>query len=99
MNGGPEEATGAFDGCSAIAPNCQGQIEALKATVADQPKAAAESSVRAKLNEAPRLCSENKDQEAQTLAREVRRQVDKSSEASSGEGSGSSTVPPAKQQQ
>ena len=83
----------------AIAPNCQGQIDALKATVAEQPKAAAESSVRTKLNEAQRLCSENKDEEAQALARDVRQQMDKSGGASSGAASGSSTAPPAKQQQ
>ena len=82
----------------AIAPNCQGQIDALKSTAAERPKAAAESSVRAKLNEAQRLCSENKDEEAQALAREVRQQMDKSSGASSGEASGS-TAPPGKQQQ
>ncbi len=81
----------------AIAPNCQSQIDALKGTVAEEPKAAAESSVRAKLNEAQRLCSENKDEEAQALAREVREQMDRSSNAG-GEASGSSTVPPPKQQ-
>jgi hypothetical protein len=83
----------------AIAPNCQSQIDALKTTAAEQPKAVAESSVRAKLNEAQRLCSENKDEEAQALAREVRQQMDKSSGASSGEASGSSTTPKTKQQQ
>jgi hypothetical protein len=82
----------------AIAPNCQGQIDALKASVADQPKAAAESSVRAKLNEAQRLCSENKDEEAQALARDVRRQMDQSSKGG-GEASGSSTAPAAQKQQ
>jgi hypothetical protein len=80
----------------AIAPNCQGQIDALKNNLAEQPKAAAESSVRTKLNEAQRLCSANRDEEAQALAREVRQQMDKSS---GGEVSGSSTAPPTKQQQ
>ena len=79
----------------AMAPNCQGQIDALKGNLAEQPKAAAESSVRTKLNEAQRLCSENKDEEAQALARDVRQQMDKSSGATSG----STTAPPAKQQQ
>jgi len=83
----------------AIAPNCQGQIDALKGNLAEQPKAAAESSVRTKLNEAQRLCSENKDEEAQALARQVRQQMDKSSGASSGEASGSSAAPTTKQQQ
>jgi hypothetical protein len=82
----------------AIAPDCQGQIDALKAGVANQPKAAAESSVRARLNEAQRLCSENKDEEAQALAREVRQQMDRSSKAG-GEASGSSTAPPVQKQQ
>jgi len=82
----------------AIAPNCQGQIDALKASVADQPKAAAESSVRAKLNEAQRLCSENKDEEAKALARDVRQQMDQSSKGG-GEASGSSTAPAAQKQQ
>ena len=79
----------------AIAPNCQSQIDALKGTVAEEPKAAAESSIRTKLNEAQRLCSENKDEEAQALAREVREQMGR---AGSGEAAGS-TTPPAKQQQ
>jgi hypothetical protein len=81
----------------AIAPNCHSQIDALKSTVAEQPKAAAESSVRAKLNEAQRLCSENKDEEAQALAREVRQQIDTSAKGS-GESSGSSAPAPKKQQ-
>jgi hypothetical protein len=81
----------------AIAPNCHSQIDALKSTVAEQPKAAAESSVRAKLNEAQRLCSENKDEEAQALAREVRQQIG-TSEKGSGESSGSSAPAPKKQQ-
>ena len=81
----------------AIAPNCQGQIDALKNNLAEQPKAAAESSVRTKLNEAQRLCSENKDEESQALARDVRQQVDRSN--ASGEASGSSTAPPPQKQQ
>ena len=81
----------------AIAPSCQGQIDALKAAVADQPKAAAESSIRTKLNEAQRLCSENKDEESQALARDIRQQVDRSN--ASGEASGSSTAPPPQKQQ
>jgi hypothetical protein len=101
---GPNEATGAFAAALAfaglatpayaIAPNCQGQIDALKGNLAEQPKAAAEPSVRAKLNEAQRLCSENKDEEAQALARQVRQQMDKSGSDASG-----STLPPPKQQQ
>jgi len=82
----------------AIAPNCQSQIDALKANVAEQPKAAAEASVRTKLNEAQRLCSENKDEEAQAMARDVRRQLDASSKAG-GEASGSSAAPPVHKQQ
>lgn len=82
----------------AIAPNCHSQIDALKATVADQPKAAAESSVRAKLNEAQRLCSENKDEEAQALARQVRQEIGETSK-SGGEASGSSTAPAGQKQQ
>ena len=82
----------------AIAPNCQSQIDALKASVADQPKAAAEASLRTKLNEAQRLCSENKDEEAQALTRDVRQQIDRSGNAG-GEASGSSIAPPAQKQQ
>jgi len=74
---------------------CQGQVDAVKGIVAEHPEAAAEASLRVKLNEAQRLCSANKDGESEDLARQIREQV---GPATAGQGSSAgdtSPTPPA----
>lgn len=60
----------------AIGPTCGGQIAALKGSLSDNPSAKA--SMGAKVEEADRLCKQNKDQEAQNLARQIREQMSQS---------------------
>jgi hypothetical protein len=54
---------------------CQDQVDAVKGMLSEHPEAAAESSLRVKVNEAQRLCSANKVGESQDLARQIREQV------------------------
>jgi hypothetical protein len=59
--------------------------------LSEHPEAAAEASLRVKINEAQRLCSANKDGESRDLARQIREQV---GQATAGQGSsGGDTAP------
>jgi len=75
---------------------CQGQVDALKGMLSEHPEAAAEASLRVKVNEAQRLCTANKDRESQDLARQIREQV---GQATAGQGTSggdtSASTPPA----
>jgi hypothetical protein len=76
--------------CAADA-GCQDQIDAVKGMLSEHPEAAAEASLRVKVNEAQRLCTANKDRESQDLARQIREQV---GQATAGQGtSGGDTSP------
>lgn len=70
---------------------CQDQIDAVKSMLAQHPEAAAEASLRVKVNEAQRLCSANKDGESQDLARQIREQV---GQATAGQGTSSGGASP-----
>ena len=70
----------------AIGPNCGDQIAALKGQLSDDAKARA--AVGSKVEQADRLCKQNKDQEAQNMVRQIREQM---GQAGSKGASGSST--------
>jgi hypothetical protein len=83
----------------AVGPNCDDQIAQIKGQLADHPEAAAEASIRAKVNEAQRLCSEHKDKEAQGVAQQIREQLGQASEGegrSSGSGTSSGASAPSR---
>jgi hypothetical protein len=63
---------------------CQDQVDATKSLLSEHPEAAAEASLRLKINEAQRLCSANKDGESLDLARQIREQI---GQAAAGQGS------------
>ncbi|HEX6840003.1 MAG TPA: hypothetical protein VF113_00690 [Stellaceae bacterium] len=70
----------------AVGPNCGDQIAALKGQLHDNAKARA--SLGSKVEQADQLCKQNKDQEAQNMARQIREEMSQTS----GKGaSGSST--------
>jgi hypothetical protein len=70
----------------AVGPNCGDQIAALKGQLSDDAKAKA--SMGSKVEQADKLCKQNKDEEAQNMARQIREQMSQSG----GKGaSGSST--------
>ena len=69
---------------------CQDQVDAVKGLLSEHPEAAAESSLRVKVNEAQRLCSADKDRESQDLARQIREQV---GPATAGQGTSGGTPP------
>ena len=72
----------------AVGPNCGDQIAALRGQLQNNPKAKA--SVGSKVEQADQLCKQNKDQEAQNMARQIREQMS----GTGGKGaSGSSTSP------
>src|SRR5258708_19693540 len=54
---------------------CQDQVDAVKGMLSEHPEAAAEASLRVKVNEAQRLCSANKARESQYLSPQLRQQV------------------------
>lgn len=70
----------------AVGPNCGDQIAALKGQLQDNAKARA--SLGSKVEQADQLCKQNKDQEAQNMAQQIREQM---SQASGKGGSGSGT--------
>lgn len=70
----------------AVGPNCGDQIAALKSQLKDN--ATARASLGSKVEQADQLCKQNKDEEAQSMARQIREQM---SQASSKGASGSST--------
>lgn len=70
---------------------CQGQVDAAKTLLSEHPEAAAEASLRVKINEAQRLCSANKDGESLDLARQIREQV---GQATAGQGSSGADTSP-----
>jgi hypothetical protein len=72
----------------AVGPNCGDQIAALKGQLSDNPSAKA--SLGAKVEQADRLCKENKDQEAQNMARQIREQMSQAATGQKG-AAGSST--------
>ena len=77
----------------AVAPNCQGQLDAIRGQLADQ--GGAKAALSAKYEEAQRLCSANKDEEAQALAQQLREELTGVPPTQSGGGaSGSSTPSP-----
>jgi hypothetical protein len=57
----------------AVAPECQSQLDALRGQLAE--KAGAKTALSAKYDQAQRLCSANKDEEAQALARQMREEL------------------------
>ena len=70
----------------AVGPTCGDQIAALRGQLSDNAKARA--SVGAKVEQADKLCKQNKNEEAQNMMRQIREQMDQSG----GKGaSGSST--------
>jgi hypothetical protein len=70
----------------AVGPNCGDQIAALKGQLSDDAKAKA--SMGSKVEQADKLCKQNKDEEAQNMVRQIREQMSQSG----GKGaSGSST--------
>ena len=70
----------------AVGPNCGDQIAALKGQLSDDAKAKA--SMGSKVEQADKLCKQNKDEEAQNMVRQIREQMGQSG----GKGaSGSST--------
>ncbi|HEX6840002.1 MAG TPA: hypothetical protein VF113_00685 [Stellaceae bacterium] len=76
---------------AAAAAGCQDQVDAAKNLLSEHPEAAAEASLRVKINEAQRLCSANKDRESIDLAHQIREQV---GQATAGQGSsGGDTTP------
>lgn len=71
----------------AVGPNCHDQIAQIKEQLSDNPQA--KQSFGAKVDEADRLCNENKDEQAQNMARQIREQMSQAS--TKGNASGSST--------
>lgn len=57
----------------AVGPNCGDQIAALKGQLQDNAKARA--SLGSKVEQADQLCKQNKDQEAQNMARQIREEM------------------------
>jgi hypothetical protein len=78
-----------------LAEGCQDQIDAMKGVVAEHPEAAAEASLRVKVNEAQRLCTANKDSESEDLARQIREQVGQATVGQGSSGGGASPITPA----
>jgi hypothetical protein len=74
----------------AVAPDCGGQLAAIKAEMSGKKVDAA---TRSKYEQAEKLCSQKKDTEAQALARQVREEMAGKSSGASGSGS---TQPPAR---
>jgi hypothetical protein len=72
----------------AVGPTCGDQIAALRGELRDSARARA--SVGAKVEQADRLCKQNKDEEAQNMLQQIREQL---SQAGSTGASGSSTSP------
>ncbi|HKW52740.1 MAG TPA: hypothetical protein VJO12_03550 [Stellaceae bacterium] len=70
----------------AVGPTCGDQIAALKGQLSDN--ANAKASFGGKVEQADRLCKQNKDEEAQNMLRQIREQM---SQAGSTGASGSST--------
>ena len=70
----------------AVGPNCGDQIAALKGQLQDNAKARA--SLGSKVEQADQLCKQNKDQEAQNMAQQIREEM---SQAGGKGASGSST--------
>jgi hypothetical protein len=79
----------------AVEAGCQDQVDAVKGKVAEHPEAAAESSLRVKVNEAQRLCSANKDKESQDLARQILEQVGGTTSGQGSSGGETSPITPA----
>jgi hypothetical protein len=76
---------------AAAETGCQDQVDAAKGLLSKHPEAAAEASMRVKINEAQRLCTANKNREALDLAGQIREQV---GQATAGQGtSGGDTSP------
>jgi hypothetical protein len=76
---------------AAAAAGCQEQVDGAKNLLSEHPEAAAEASLRVKVNEAQRLCSANKESESLDLARQIREQV---GQVTAGQGSsGGNTAP------
>ncbi|HJT06498.1 MAG TPA: hypothetical protein VJ747_06220 [Stellaceae bacterium] len=73
----------------AVGPNCHDQIAQLKSQLSDNPSAKA--SLGGKVEQADRLCKENKDEEAQSMARQIRDQMSQASTKGQNATSGSST--------
>jgi hypothetical protein len=69
---------------AALEAGCQDQVDAAKNLLSEHPEAAAEASLRVKINEAQRLCTANKNGESVDLARQIREQV---GQAAPGQGS------------
>ena len=57
----------------AVGPNCGDQIAALKGQLSDDAKARA--SLGSKVEQADQLCKQNKEEEAQNMARRIREQM------------------------
>lgn len=71
----------------AIAPLCQGQLQAVGQQL--QQKTGAKEALEAKYSEAQKLCAENKDEQAQAMARQIRDEL----AGKPPEATGSSTAP------
>jgi hypothetical protein len=78
----------------ALAAGCQDQVDTMKGMVAEHPEAAAEASLRVKVNEAQRLCTANKDSEAEDLTRQIRQQVEQTTAGQGSSGGDTSPVAP-----
>ena len=73
----------------AVGPNCGDQIAALKGQLHDNAKARA--SLGSKVEQADQLCKQNKDQEAQNMAQQIREEMSQTSKGASGSSTSSGT--------
>ena len=74
----------------AVAPDCGGQLAAIKAQMSGKK---VDDATRSKYERAEKLCSQKKDEEAQALARQIREEMASKDNSTSGSGS---TQPPAR---
>lgn len=80
---------------AAAEAGCQDQVDAVKGMLSEHPEAAAEASLRVKVNEAQRLCTANKNGEALDLTRQIREQVGQATEGQGNSGGDTSPITPA----
>ena len=74
----------------AVGPNCGDQIAALKGQLQDNAKARA--SLGSKVEQADQLCKQNKDQEAQNMAQQIREEMSQTSKGASGSSTSSGST-------
>jgi hypothetical protein len=75
----------------AIAPNCQDQLKQISAQINQQ--APGKHGLQSKYKEAQRLCSQNEDERAQALARQIREELSGNARHSRASESSGSSLP------